>query len=66
MYGSQTTLLIDLQYGTVETRRQQSTNEYAAELNQQLTAAFELALRTTGISHERQISYYDQKTHEDP
>ena len=31
MYGSQATLLTDFQYGTVETRKHQSTNEYEAD-----------------------------------
>jgi len=65
MYGRQAILPIDLQYSTVEVNQHQSTNEYATKLHQRLTAAFELARTTAGISHERQKLYYDQKTHGD-
>ena len=66
MYGRQATLPIDLQCGTVEANRYQSTNEYATKLHQRLTASFESACTTAGIIHERPKSYYDQKTHGDP
>ena len=63
MFGRQPVLPIDVQYGTTQPHQQPSVNEYAAELDQRLTSAFELARRTSGIQHERQKQYYDTKTH---
>jgi len=43
MFGRQPVLPVDVQYGTSQ---YQSLNEYATNLNKQLTSAFELARRT--------------------
>ena len=51
-----------MQYGTTQPHQQPPINKYAAELDQRLTSAFELARKTSGIQHEQQKQYYDTNT----
>jgi len=61
MFGCHPVLPVDVQYGKTQPNHHQSLNEYATDLDKQLTSAFELAQRTSGIQHEQQRQYYDAK-----
>ena len=52
MHGRQLELPVDAQYGTAQPHQSESMTEYAAKLDKQLSCAFELASKTTGVHHK--------------
>ena len=65
MHGRQPVLPVDVQYGTAQPHQSTSLTKYVAKLDQQLSSAFKLASKTSGVQHEKQKQYYDRKTRGD-
>ena len=65
IHGHQPVLPVDAHYGTAQPHQSESLTEYVVKLDKQLSFAFELASRTSGVHHEKQKQYYNKKAHGD-